>query len=334
MQTKTDSVVDHTEGWLPKGFAAKILRVQGTDLGTAVDAFLRYCRAKNLSENTIVYYTLRLASFRRFADSHGACLESVDREIVRDFLVEERERNSARTANHSLLALRVFGGFLANEGFVDQNPFLGLDRLKSRKTLIQTLSKDQIEALLATCSKTYCGIRDRTIILCLLDTGLRVSELVNLSFQDIDLVDRTLLVVGKGDRERRVPFASAVKQALNVYLLRRGELPEQDRVFVTQYGEPMTRLCCLQMFQRRAKEAGISGVRVSPHTFRHTFAKQWLLNGGDVFSLQKILGHSSMDMVRQYVNLAQAEVQTVHARFSPADSMFGGQITGQKKRLK
>ena len=141
-------------------------------------------------------------------------------------------------------------------------------------------------------------------------------------------------MTGKGRKERVVPFSSGVRQALSSYVAKRGILPRQDRLFVTHFGEAMTRFCVRDMLRRRAETAGLEGVRVNSHVFRHSFAKMYLLNGGDVFSLQRILGHASLEMVRNYMNLVQGEVHRQHSRFSPVDHILGDQITGQRKRLK
>lgn len=139
-----------------------------------------------------------------------------------------------------------------------------------------------------------------------------------------------LKIMGKGAKEREVPFGSTAKQALWNYLLRRGDIPGQDLLFVSQHGLRLCRRMLDRSFARLGERAGIKGVRVSPHTPRHTFATQYIRNGGDAFSLQKILGHSTLDMVKVYVGLADQDVAVLHRKFSPMDHM--GAVPCSKRR--
>lgn len=297
----------------------------------ALELFLSVCRAKNLSPNTIAYYRYRLQAFVRRCRLDPCDVKPAD---IRDFLTHERETNSATTACHSLTALRAFFGALIDDGLIAENPALAVDKPKRRKTVIPTLSTQQVAALLATCKRDFYGVRDCAIILTLLDTGVRVSELVTASLEDVSLELQQLKVIGKGDRERVVPFGSGVRAAVSSYLARRGDAGNRQ-LFVNHYGEPITRHGVARMLHVRAGAAGITGVRVSPHTFRHTFAKSWLINGGDALSLQKMLGHSSLEMVKNYVNLVADEVSAVHRAVSPVDRMTASAAAkAGKRRLK
>lgn len=293
----------------------------------AVEVFLSMCRAKNLSQNTVDYYRYRL---KAFAGRCGLDPCDVKPAHIRDFLIYERESNSATTAHHSLIALRAFFGALIEDGVVTENPALAVDRPKRRKTVVPTLAPEHVDALLATCGRDFVGVRDYAVILTLLDTGLRVQELVSASLDEVSIELQQLKVVGKGDKERVVPFGSGVRAAISSYLARRGDTGNRT-LFVNQYGEPITRHGVAYMLRARGKTARITGVRMSPHTLRHTFAKTWLLNGGDALSLQKMLGHSSLDMVKNYVNLVAGEVSAIHRNVSPVDRMQATAKTGRKR---
>ena len=305
-------------------------------LRDAIQGFLDYSRSKNLSPRTIEFYGERLQSFEQYIGqaSPGLPPGEVTPPLIRAYLIESCETCSAATANHNLNVLRNFYNFLVRDGFVDENPALRVEKLKQRKTVIETFSPEQIQAILNSCGKDFCGIRDRAIMLAFLDTGIRLQELANLRLHDVSFSEQVLLVLGKGNKERRVPFGLGVKKALNAYLLRRPEIPNQDLLFVTQYGDSAGKHCVQLLLKRRAEQARITSVRASAHTYRHTFAKSYLLNGGDVFSLQKILGHTTMEMVRNYVNLVNHEVQTLHARFSPVDRMQTGSAKVGRKRIR
>ncbi len=165
------------------------------------------------------------------------------------------------------------------------------------------------------------GQRDHALMLLLLDSGLRISEALSLRVDDVNWNEAVLTVIGKGGKERQVPFGAKVKRELWRYASKRGQIPGQDFLFVNRTGERLAVRQLQANLRRYAEKAQVKGVRVSPHTLRHTFAKMWILNGGDPFSLQKILGHTTMDMVRRYVDLASGDVAAQHRRFSPVDRL-------------
>lgn len=294
------------------------------NLHAAITAFLLYCRARNLSPNTLTYYKYRLLAFTRYLDKSnpGITPEAITVRHLRAFLLSEQERASPATAIHSRLTLNAFFGFLNRDGFISTDPTEGLESMKRTKPLVDTFTSSQIEALLATCDQGFVGMRDRALILVLLDTGLRVSELCALEISDLDLTEGLLQVhCGKGGKGRIVPFGVAVRTTVLAYMAKRGDLPTPS-LFVTCYGEPVTRFRVREMMHERCRVAGITGIRPSPHTLRHSFAVQFLRNGGDCFCLQKMLGHSSLDMTRRYSELSQADVVEKHRQFSPGDKFL------------
>jgi len=196
---------------------------------------------------------------------------------------------------------------------------------KAPKTLLPSLSVDQLASLIEAVEvSTAQGQRDYTIMILLVDTGLRVSELTRLKVDDINLERRILKVWGKGARERVVPFGVRAQRALLRYVnFHRPEpaMPLTREFFLTESGQPLKARRVQAIIKRYGEKAGIKGIRCSPHTLRHTAAVMWIRNGGDVFSLQQILGHSTLEMVRVYVNLAQSDVEAAHRRYSPADNI-------------
>jgi site-specific recombinase XerD len=158
----------------------------------------------------------------------------------------------------------------------------------------------------------------------MLDTGMRVSELCGLTYQDISLQERKCSVLGKGNKRRTIPFGRRASQALNSYLAQE-ERQEDTSLFLSDRGmtagEGITSSGVLIMIRKLGRAAGVEVVRCSPHTFRHTFAVMFLRNGGNVFTLQQLLGHNRLDMTNRYVTLAQADIENQHRQFSPADRM-------------
>jgi site-specific recombinase XerD len=156
----------------------------------------------------------------------------------------------------------------------------------------------------------------------LLDTGLRIGELVNLKIDDVNMSGGLLKVMGKGKKERIVPVGNNAQRVLQRYLFRHRPKPARlgiENVFLSVHGTPLTENGIKLMFTRLAKRSRVH--RLHAHLCRHTFVTRYLINGGDVFTLQQILGHSTLEMVRHYVNLASNHVAMQHQRFSPLDRL-------------
>ena len=167
------------------------------------------------------------------------------------------------------------------------------------------------------------------MFLTLLDTGVRASELTGLTLENLNLGDSMITVEGKGAKERAVPIGARVQRAIWKYFHHYRPQPAYPRIcnlFLTREGEPITVNQLEAIVEKYGDMAAIEGVRCSPHTLRHSFAITYLRNGIDVFSLQRILGHSSLDIVKIYPNLAETDVKASHRKFSPADNMAMNRI--------
>jgi integrase/recombinase XerD len=221
--------------------------------------------------------------------------------------------------------LKAFFAWATREDYIQANPALKIPVPKSKIKVIDTFTPEQILMLSSACQDGVNAIRDLAMLLLMLDCGLRVSELVSVDIEDVNLGEGYVKIrVGKGSKERVVPIGSFVQKMIWKYLNQSRPQPVTNkitRLFLSNDGFPLTRNGVQQMLRRCGKRAGIKGVRCSPHTLRHTFAKNYLMNGGDVFSLQKILGHSSLASVRIYLNLFAIDLKTQHQRFSPVDNM-------------
>ena len=232
---------------------------------------------------------------------------------------------SGHTINGYMRALQSFWSWLEKEELITENPFAKMKIPKAPKKIIPTFTEEQLRQLFSSIDTTSpAGYRNYTMILMLFDTGIRCSELTGLRIADVNLESRLIKVTGKGSKERQVPIGAMVQKALWKYLTLyhpEAATPRYDQVFLTLEGRPLTKDRLEAVIERYGKKAAITGVRVSPHTFRHTMAVTFLRNGGDVFSLQRILGHSSLEVLRGYVNLAQSDISRVHQRNSPADNL-------------
>lgn len=197
---------------------------------------------------------------------------------------------------------------------------------KATIKLVNTFSADQVNKLVTICHLSKdIGFRNLTMIFLMLDCGIRVSELIGMDIGDVNLPEGFIKVrKAKGGRERMVPIGALVQKMLWKYLNQYRPTPLTPNIaglFLNDKGLPLGRSGVQQMLRRYGRSAGISGVRCSPHTLRHSFAKNYLLNGGDIFSLQRILGHSSLASVRTYLNLFACDIKAQHRNFSPVDRM-------------
>jgi len=236
-----------------------------------------------------------------------------------------QERGLSRhTINCYLRSIRAFWSWLLSEEIVHTNPFDKVKIPSASRKVVPTLSNPQLEALLgAIDTSTAEGFRDYIMILTLLDSALRVMELVSLRLESLWLEEGVLKVMGKGGKERLVPIGKGVQRVLWKYINHfRPEpaVPNCDFVFLTADGRPITRNRIQKRMALYGERAGLKGVRCSPHTLRHTACVMWVRNGGDIFSLQKITGHSSLEVLRGYVNLAQGDVASAHRRYSAIDN--------------
>jgi integrase/recombinase XerD len=209
----------------------------------------------------------------------------------------------------------VFFGWLQERGYVPANPVARVHPVREPHKVIVALSTSQVRALLEQPQRdSFLGARDHCFLLLLLDTGLRLSEALAVRVEQLDWSEGRLLVLGKGSKERRVGLSSCLLGHLRGYLkLRASTLAavataEQGWLFATAQGGPLDPKAVQKRLRRYGAQAGLTGVRVSPHTLRHTYALHFVRNGGDPFTLQRILGHGSLDITRRYCELAEADV--------------------------
>lgn len=279
----------------------------------------------------------RLGRFLSWCESQGiTSLEAVTPNVVRAFVVHLQQAKDTRiTTREKPLApltirgyvkvLRAFFAWCAREGLLEsrEDPTARLPRVKVPQYIIQTFTPEQMAALLEACDvNAHVGFRDRTILLVLMDTGIRASELCGLTLDGVH--EGYLTVFGKGAKEREVGLGPTAAKAIWTYLHlhRRPRLDNERRLFLGRSGRPMTPSGVWRVLQDVGEQAGIEGVRISPHTFRHTFAKAWLANGGDVFKLSRVLGHTEVQTTQLYLKDFQSrDARAEHNHFSPVERL-------------
>ena len=220
--------------------------------------------------------------------------------------------------------LRAFFNWLVEQEVLCESPMRKVAAPIDRADQVQPFTEDQVLALLAASRKSRNAKRDEAILLLLLDSGLRASELCGLNFEDVNLSGMSMLIRnGKGGKSRSVRFSTVTRKALYAYLRSDGGREPKEPFFMSERGDPMTRNGLLQLFHRLGEDAGVTGVRVSPHTMRHRAALTFIENGGGQFSLMTMLGHTDLKQTKRYVDVGAADLERQHTLYSPVDSIVG-----------
>lgn len=273
---------------------------------------------KGNSRATVRYYRSNLGRFRR--DTETATLADFTERRIRRWLVSHKDVSSATLATYDR-SLRVFARWLHHRGYVAANPMDRLSKPRTKTKPITTFTRDEVREMLRVAKAKRNPLRDTALITLLLDTGLRIGEATGLRLQDIDWRQGWLSVDGKSG-PRQVPFGNRTRICLKRYVDqgRRARDPSVRAVFLERGGVPLTPEAATHHIAKIAKAANAQASKMGPHTFRHTFAVEFIRAGGDAFSLQRLLGHTTLEMTRRYVHLAQTDLRTAHKRFSPTDS--------------
>jgi site-specific recombinase XerD len=229
---------------------------------------------------------------------------------------------SPYTIRKTVKVLRGFGNWLAREGF--PNPFDVLEIPSVPKDLVETLKPDEVHRLLNSLNLTTPhGARDYAVLLLMLDSGLRISEVAELKMPTLDLAARQAIICGKGRKERYIPFGQTTARALMRYISAFRPKPtrhDTENVLLTLDGQPLTRGSLESIIRRLRLSTGIT--RLHAHLLRHTFAVNYLAAGGDVESLRRILGHESLEVTKRYLSGLQAsQVQALYEDYSPVDRL-------------
>jgi site-specific recombinase XerD len=236
---------------------------------------------------------------------------------------EQDQLLSPRTIQCHIRVLKAFATWLYSEGYTTKNILKNLKLPKAPVTLIEPLTPEEIKTIITNINKnSAAGIRNHAILLTLLDTGLRASGIANATLAHLNLKDGYIKVMGKGDKERVVPIGKFVQMTLWSYIDKVRPKPvstDWDNLFLSSTGRPISVNTIKLLFSRLAKKSGVD--RLHAHLCRHTFAINYLLNGGDIFSLREILGHSSLDMVNRYLHFSSTQITDQHRKYSPIDKL-------------
>lgn len=295
----------------------------------ALDLYLGHLRVeRDLSANTLMAYGRDLSAFLNWLAARGLTnWDRVDRNALMSYLLELAEPGrrspkglSARSRARNLSAIRAFFRFLEDEKVVDHNPAHNLESPKLPRTLPKALNTDDILRLVtAPETETPLGLRNRAMFELMYSSGLRVSELLDLSLARVNLEEAFLRVRGKGDKDRLAPMGEVAADLLARYLKEaRPALagPKSGSlVFLNHRGGRLSRQYFWRILSRHADELGLSGV--SPHVLRHSFATHLVEGGADLRAVQMMLGHASLATTEIYIKVGAERLARVHRQYHP-----------------
>ena len=285
---------------------------------------------KNYSNYTIISYRNDLIQFFNYLKLYRILkddkIEYVDRSVMRKYIVSLKKSDySARSISRKISTVRSFFKFCLREGIIKVNPTINLITPKINKKLPYFLYLQEVNKLIeAPLKNTIFGIRDRAILELLYGTGIRVGELVNLNICNIDLYEKTIIVFGKGSKERILPLGNPSIRAIQEYLTSRNLSEKKifvnkndlEALFLNRLGGRLTARSIRRIIIKYMKMAGLNK-KISPHVLRHSFATHLLGGGADLRSVQELLGHKSLSTTQIYTHITKERLKTIYKKSHP-----------------
>ena len=293
------------------------------DLSRWIDAFILDRKSQDLAQGTLYFYRAKLKLFTNYASENSITrISQLTPDFIRAYLIDLSHSHNPGGVHAAYRALKSFLTFFEDE-LGDENYLNPIRNVKAPKVSVHPLEPVPLEIvskLLKVCdASSFCGARDHAIILFLLDTGLRASELCSLDVDDLDVVGGSVLVrSGKGGKPRIALIGKRTRKAVRSYLLLRPEVLT-DALWLTDDGDRLSYWSLNLMLKRRAKQAGVPKPEL--HDFRRAFALSCLRSGMDVYSLQRLMGHSDLSVLRRYLAQTDDDLKTAHAKASPVNNL-------------
>ncbi|OPX47862.1 tyrosine-type recombinase/integrase [Clostridium thermobutyricum] len=331
----------------------KIIK-KNKDIVYYIQNFIDFCKYKELSTKTIKSYYQTLTLFAKYLEEEKEILDiqKVNKEIVEEYIEFTKSRGkysyvadeksiettyqnnrrdlgdeiSAATLNNYLRNIKVFFNFLYDNDFIKYNDVKKVKHIKTKRVIKEQLTDDEYKKLVKSLDITnFHEYRDYVIIQLIFDTGMRLGECLSLEIENIDLINKTIFLsaeVTKGKKDRYVFFSQKMKELLGRWIRYKDAIQENDLIFPTQR---TNRMLTASNFERNfriyLKRARIKK-KITPHTLRNNFGRRFLLNGGDIFMLSKILGHSSVTVTEKaYLDLTTEDIRRKYRKYSPLENM-------------
>ncbi|MCL4304063.1 MAG: tyrosine-type recombinase/integrase [Anaerolineae bacterium] len=300
-------------------------------LSQALQGYALYAKARRLSPNTLNDYNNTFTKFKDFLGTDPPLAE-ITKYQVQEFLALYGHLSKKTVLNYHTGLSALWTWAMDEEGLVDEHTIRRVTPPDPEKPVIKPFSEQDVKLILIACERSRPYIRrhqreksnhalpnvkrNKAIILTLLDTGVRASELCSITMNNVDFKNKQITVLGKGDKERVLQISNRTGQLIWRYLVTRSsELSDNAPLFASDDDLPLTRDSLLKLIKRIGNRAGVSDAH--PHRFRHTFAINFLRNGGNIYALQALLGHSTLDMVKRYLKLSEQDCAAVHRKASP-----------------
>jgi integrase/recombinase XerD len=315
-------------------------------LRATIEEYILDHRSQNHSHKTIEWHMLALGNFAAFLEKQGVVyIEDIERVHVLSWLTKlstepgvKGKKLAERSVNCYARSMRAFCNWLEAQGYVQVAPSNRVKMPKVGKPLIRIIEFEEFERMLKACTPAHevgpttdmNAARNRAILWLLWDTGIRLAELCGLRLSNFDRDKGAIIVHGKGSKERRIALGSNCLRNLLYYVDRyrpdEEELAEwgsagEDHLFLSETRLPLTNNGVSLLVKRLRQRAGITDKRISPHIFRHTFAVRYLMLGGDIYTLQELLGHEDIATIKNYMHLNDALVQEQKRKYSPGDHL-------------
>ena len=293
-------------------------------LNAAIEEFILEQRVRGNSSATVSYYRNVLTYFSEFTGNVDVTLLTLQRCREYYLFLAEDDINSVSVQSY-VRGLRAFLRWLYDSEYINQNICAKFKLPKATRKVIDILTEEEIRALFDSIpGDNVHNVRNRLIVALMLDCGLRLHEVVTLTVSSVHVKDRYIIVQqGKGDKQRVVPFGNFTHKLIERYLKLSSDMLPREALIIKVSGieiyEAITDTTIKQLFRKLKTRTGIQ--RLKPHLLRHTFATRYLENGGNIYTLQAILGHTSLEMVKRYLHLANTRIRKDFSRFSPLDNL-------------
>ena len=285
------------------------------------DSFLEYLdKIKNYSDNTIINYDEDLDKYLGYLEENKIDLKDIEYKDILDYIAYLKSNHKSTSINRHLSSIRTFYNYLIKNNIVKNNPFNIISSMKKEKKLPEYFKYNEyVELVNSIDTSTNLGVRNRCIFEVLLATGCRVSELVNIKLNDIDLNLQEIRVLGKGKKTRIVYLGSYAVEAINDYLKVRNSLlrgKDNEYLFLNHLGNKITTRGIRDIIDKILLKSS-SNLKITPHTFRHSFATMLLNEGCDLKSVQELLGHVSLSTTSIYTHVSNEELKRVYLHTNP-----------------
>lgn len=289
--------------------------------------FLTKCRAEGLSEKTIKWYEHNLKKFRQWL-SKDIELTEVGQWHILDYMAYLRNKGYAKsTLKGAITTIKIYYSYLVQSKVIFSNPAKDIKKPKVSNRMIYCFNKEEMNQILNSFDKhSFIGYRNFAITAMLFGTGIRKSELIGMTLADFNLEFDMVRIYGKGDKERVVPIGQSLRRILKKYQLMRSQYINDNQAnniyqfWISKACKPLTVSGVDYIFKNLKESKSDWSTRVSAHTLRHTFAVSYTRNGGDVFTLQKILGHSDISVTKIYTEMNTGDFKKQADRYNPLDN--------------